>query len=169
MNKQRKSQKKIIITIAVVIAAVTLLGAGVYAATVYGTESDPLITLSYLTDSVQPDLLNEVEDDIDTKVSALESSFNKAIANAGTVSVDTYSVITLSSGQTLTGETGCEIIIREGSANVTGELINSTNGTTPASGTNVTANHLHMVSGERGGVEATSSVTLLVRGTFSIS
>lgn len=165
--------RKLVIALSIIFAAVVLTGVGVYAATAYGTQSDPLITLSYLTDSLQPALLSEVESEVDAAAGKLEEAFEKALAQAGSISVDTYMVVSLSSGQTLTGEVGCEIMLREGSARVSAlsspGILDSSGGSTLEDGAAVTVNHLYMVSDDGNGVTATSSVKLLVRGTYSIS
>ena len=163
--------KKLVKIISIALAVVVITGAGVYAATTLGTQSDPLITLSYITDTLQPALLSAVGSEIDAAASQLEDAFNKALTEAGSVSVGTYKVVTLTSGQTLTGEIGCEIMLREGVAAASGSgLVNMSAGSGLSEGGQLTINNLCMVSAQGSGVSAASgAVKLLVRGTFTIA
>jgi hypothetical protein len=49
-----------VILLLVVVAAVAA-GAGAYAATNYGTQSDPLVTVSYLTDTLEPSIKSDFD------------------------------------------------------------------------------------------------------------
>ena len=164
--------KKMVLFVSIVLAACLITGIAVYAATSLGTQDDPLITLSYLTDSLRPQLMSEVEQEVNAAAKELETSFNNAIANAGGASTDTYKVITLTNGQTLTGDIGCEIMLREGSATAytpsSTVLSDASGGTGLNGGSVLTANHLYLVGEKGDGIAATSGVKLLVRGTFSI-
>ena len=83
-------KKKWIVRAACVAAVCALTVTGVAAAGSAGSSEDPLITYSYLNDTFKKEVLSE--------------------ANGGFV------LVTLSSGQTLKGEVGTEVMLRVGTA-----------------------------------------------------
>lgn len=157
-----KKKKRLMICVA---AAVLLLGGiGVYAATAYGTQSDPLITRSYLDQVFAPDMEALFQAELDSAVSALE----------GQVSGDEFTVLTLSQGQKVTCGVGCEIMLRIGTAKSTGAdypvLVDTTTGDSVADGQALTANHLYMVTIKENGITATSAtVKVLIKGDYAVS
>lgn len=146
------------------LAAVLLLGgAGVYAASSYGSQSDPLITRSYLEQVLTPDIEELVREELDAALVDYEMS-------AG----DEFIVLTLTQGQKLTCGVGCEIMLRIGTAKATGAdypvLVDTTNGESVASGTALTANHLYMITIKGNGITATAStVKVLIKGEYTVS
>jgi len=163
-----KKKTKIIICAALALAIVA--GVAVYAATSYGTQSDPLITLSYLDETLTPRLLLEMQGELSDVAENLEEDIDARLSDLG----GSYEVVTLSSGQRIVGEVGCEIMLRIGSATARGNsepaLVDTTAGTTLSSGTSLTANHLCMVTIVGGGITAGSNtVKVLVRGEYTIS
>lgn len=157
-----KKKKRLMICIA---AAVLLLGgAGVYAATAYGTQSDPLITKSYLDQVLTPDMEERFQTELDSALSALE----------GQASGDEFTVLTLSQGQKVTCGVGCEIMLRIGTAKTTGPdypvLVDTTTGESVADGQALTANHLYMVTIKGNGITATAAtVKVLIKGDYTVS
>ena len=86
---------------------------------------------------------------------------------------ETYSVVTLSSGQKLIGSVGCEIILRIGSANCIAQytpgLIDVSSGGSINNGAGLTVNHLYMVTiADHGIVASASGVKVLVRGEYKL-
>lgn len=153
---------KIILLIALV--AVVSAGVGAYAASNYGTQSDPLVTLSYLNDTLAPAMRGEFDAQLYAAVDDLEEKVQTDIANAS----GSFKVVTLASGKTLSAAAGCEILYRSGTAVSVGALVDVSAGTEVAAGTALTANHLYTASAAGDGVKASASVTLLVRGTYTI-
>ena len=105
------------------LAGACLCGGAVLAAG--GDESDPLVTLSYLTQTVTPNILKQVDEQAAKRQSELLAQLNTAIADykmaveGGGASGGTsasYSVVTLTSGQTLALGVGCEVMLRVGTA-----------------------------------------------------
>ncbi|MFB0920004.1 MAG: hypothetical protein QMB62_03850 [Oscillospiraceae bacterium] len=159
-------RKKRIITIfaAVLILAVGV-GVGAYAAANFGTQSDPLVAKSYLDQTVTPKLQAQFQAKLDEQVQLMEQQI------ASTTTGLNFTAVSLSSGQTLKGSVGTEIILRSGAAASSGSsgLSDVTDGKLISVGTVLTANHLCMVGTDGDGVKASSAVTLLVRGDYSIS
>ena len=133
----------------VALAVGLVLVAGTFSIAV-GTD-DPLITESYLKNV----FLNEVKEYINSNSG---SSFN---------------VVSVKKGQKFTGGSGCEFILRQGTAAVVsaelGGLSDVTAGYDIASGVDVPPNHLLIVPRDDGrGFTATTDVVIMVKGSYKI-
>lgn len=155
MNKKLKT---ILIALLLVAAGA---GVGAYAASTYGTESDPLVAKSYLDNTLTPKLQAEFQTKIDQQSQLLEEQ----IASANTTV--NFSAVTLAAGQTLRCGAGCEIVLRSGTATAVGVLSDVTAGTALNAGATLTQNHLCLAAAS-GGVTASSRVSLLARGSYTI-
>ena len=166
--------KKFVIAVAVLLAVALVSGLTTLAVTNYGTKDDPLVTLSYLNQTVTPGILDELEGSIDAKATELTREWEQRISAAGTPTASGFAVVTLSNGQTVTCGVGTEIMLRVGSAVSAGadspRLIDETTGETVTSaGATLTANHMYMVTIQGNGVKATSNgVKILIRGDYTI-
>ncbi|MCQ2448157.1 MAG: hypothetical protein MJ073_04515 [Oscillibacter sp.] len=136
-----------------------------------GSSQDPLITLSYLNDTFMGEILKKV----DSKISARNADIAKQTgSNINGSSADSFTVVTMTKGQTLTGDIGCEVMLRIGTAScVTPSapgLIDETSGGTLNNGGALVTNHLYMMTIEGRGVKATADTTkVLVRGTYTVA
>lgn len=175
---------------ALVLVVFTLAGFAAVAAE-QGTTNDPLVSLSYLTSIFKPSILTEVDTKVAAQETRIKSDFTtqlgahktevdklvSGLSGGATVtgqSSATYSVVTLSSGQTLTGTIGTEIMLRVGTATCVASsapgLIDVTTGGALNPGAALTANHLYMATIDPRGVKATASVVkVLVRGTYTVA
>ena len=164
-----------------------MIGGAVSVAAAQGSQTDPLVTLSYLNDILTPSILSVVDakvlesrqayldklqavaSDYSTQIETLLGGMSGNAAQSPAV----YSVVDLAQGQKLIGAVGCEIMLRVGSANCVSPaspgLINATAGETLEHGKPLEKNHLYMVTVSGRGVTATSEVKVLVRGTYTIS
>jgi len=163
-----------------VVALVLGLGSPAYATP--GTQSDPFITLSYLTGVFKPQVMNDVKNTeqemtkkFNDRIATLESQLKPGGGSSGqaaTNTADRFHVVTLSKGQTLACSVGAEIMLRVGTANGVGTapaLVDYTSGATLASGAALAANHMYLVTIEGNGVKATAdTVRVLVRGNYRI-
>lgn len=129
-----------------------------------GSAQDPLVTLSYLNETFMSTIMARV----DEKIAARSGQ------GIGGESAAVFTVVTLSSGQTLTGDIGCEVMLRVGTAvcvtpSAPG-LIDETAGTTLNNGGALVQNHLYMMTIENRAVRAAAATTkLLVRGSYTIA
>lgn len=136
-----------------------------------GSSQDPLITLSYLNDTFMGEILKKV----DSKISARNADIAKQTgSNINGSSADSFTVVTMTKGQTLTGDIGCEVMLRIGTAScVTPSapgLIDETSGGTLNNSGALVTNHLYMMTIEGRGVKATADTTkVLVRGTYTVA
>jgi hypothetical protein len=119
--------------------------------------------------------MSELDKSISTKADELTTAFNKLVTSGGVSTTDSgFSVISLTSGQTLTCSVGTEIMLRIGSVSSAGSssprLIDETTGSSvTSSGTALTKNHMYMVTIQGNGITATSSAKVLIRGSYTIS
>jgi len=159
-------------------AAFVLAGACLCAAALAaggGSQSDPLVTLSYLTQTVQPDILRQAEERADVRQKDLTAQFENQIRQLQSGAGDgaSYQVVTLAAGERLKLEVGCEMMLRVGSAAVSSgtepALIDMTTGGTLANGGALVQNHLYMATiPDRTLSAGAGTVKLLMRGGYSL-
>ena len=166
-----------------ILVSVTLVGAFSVSAT-GGDQADPLITLSYLTQVVKPELLGKVDEQVKANEQALLGKVDTAIADytkkmeealGGTNGEGAvYTVIQLSKGELLYPVTGGEILLRSGSASVLSASIpapvlhDATSGAAMGIGGALQLNHLYVIPVEGTVIAATTDCTLLVRGEYVV-
>lgn len=169
------------------LASYTVLVVTVIATGGAGSEGDPLVTLSYLNETFMAQLLGKVDEKLDVRDKALADKLDAQVqqdtqaladklqtsGNTSSGKSDSFTVITLSSGQTLYGEIGCEVMLRVGSASCVSAsspgLIDETDASTLENGGALVRNHLYMMTISERGVRATAAtVKLLVRGAYTI-
>lgn len=165
------------------LVTVTLLGVAL-AAGQQGSQTDPLVTLSYLTEKATPEILTQADakatdrakalaDQLNASISAFTKSMEDKLSSAGGGSSSAaFSVVSLAAGQKLTAGVGCELMLRMGSATCFASsspaLIDMTDGGATWDGSALVQNHLYMATIEGRGVVAKDAVKLLVRGSYTI-
>ena len=166
------------------LVTVTLLGVA-FAAGQQGTQSDPLVTLSYLTQKATPEIMNQVETKLTEREAALKKELDQAIQDytkavedklaqaGGSGQPAAFAVVDVAAGQKLTAGVGCEIMLRVGSAvcftDTAPGLIDMTDGGTLENGQALVKNHLYMATIEGRGFTAQNAVKVLVRGSYTVS
>lgn len=135
-----------------------------------GSASDPLVTLSYLNET----FLGQIMTQVDQKIAVRNSQIAQQAGGIGSASSVEFTVVTLSKGQVLTGDLGCEVMLRVGTASCVSPsnpgLIDETTASTLNNGGALSANHLYMMTIEGRGVKAGADTTkLLVRGSYTIA
>ena len=152
------------------LVTLTLVGVA-FAAGQQGSQSDPLVTLSYLNET----FLGQIMTKVDQKIAARNSQLlQQSGGGTGSASSVEFQVVTLSKGQTLTGDIGCEVMLRVGTASCVSPsspgLIDETTAGTLNNGGALVTNHLYMMTIEGRGVKAGSATTkLLVRGSYTVA
>lgn len=159
-----------------------MLGGAALAATgQQGSQSDPLVTLSYLNGPAREQVMQSVED----KLSAGQEQLRKDLQQVadgylkevrgltgGPGLTAEYAVVELAAGERLTGSAGCEFLLRQGTAVCVSDsspgLIDMTDGSEVYDGNALTANHLYLGSIDGRGVQAKSTAIVLVRGGYSV-
>lgn len=149
-----------------------------------GSSNDPLVTLSYLNGTFARQVQTMVNDAVTARKAELEQALGNAAAGNGSVAVNpgssapsgsgaVFSVVTLSRGQALVGNVGCEVMLRVGSATCgspdTVGLIDTTSGDNLTNGGSLVINHLYMITIDgRWMTAASDTVKVLVRGPYTI-
>lgn len=134
-----------------------------------GSNQDPLVTLSYLNDT----FFNQLMQRVDQKIADRNGQLNQQGVSTGSSSAS-FTVVTLSQGQTLTGDIGCEVMLRVGSAVCVSSsdpgLIDETTAATLSNGGVLVQNHLYMMTIEGRGVRAASATAkVLARGSYTVA
>lgn len=172
---------------AVALAGVVVTGS-LSAAAVGGSESDPLVTLSYLTQVYTPQMLAEVDKQVTANEQALTDKLNAAIdayvqkmeaalgnaTGSGTETGDSgaYTVLSFQAGQVLQPEVGCELLLRFGAGTLSADsspgLLDTTAGTILENGGALTANHLYLTTVADRSITFSAAGKLLVRGSYTL-
>lgn len=164
--------------IAAAALCVCFLFSAAYAANA-GGQADPLVTLSYLNGAYTKQVRDMVDQTVTQRKAEMEQSLRNILAgNGGTAAAPSggagvFTVVTLSQGQSLVGDVGCEVMLRVGSAvcgsaDSTG-LIDTTAGSVLGNGQALAPNHLYMVTiSPRRVTAAAPAVKMLARGPYTI-
>ena len=167
---------------AIVLTAVVVVGA-FSASAAGGDQNDPLVTLSYLTQVVTPQLLEKVDEQVAANEKVLTDKLNKAIDDyskqmeqvlgQGTGESASYVPVSLSSGQTLYPAAGCELLLRSGGAKVSAGtspvLLDTTAGSSLEIGGGLKTNHLYVVPLDGAKISVSSAAVFLVRGSYTVA
>lgn len=162
-----KHRKKIRTLLCAALAAVMLAAFAAMADGGAGSESDPLVTLSYLTNTFTTQVMEEVDGLLARRNEALRKELGGQQSSGG--SGEAYTAVALAPGQTLRGEAGCEVLLRSGSARCgdTGPLTDTTSGGELDGGAALAANHLYLFPESRS-LRSSGGAALLVRGRFTV-
>ncbi len=173
-------KKRIITAVCVLIGALFVVGiTAAVAATTYGSSDDPLVTLSYINQTVKPDIMKELNANLEATKAELAADFNSRLSQAngntgGAVSPDAFTPVTLSARQVIRCSAGAEILVSSGGATAYGgsspRLTDETDGTSlAAAGANLINNHMYIVPAEGNGLRAASDGTVvMVRGGYTV-
>ncbi len=175
MKKNRWLQRATVLLLIALVLITTVSVAAI------GTTEDPLVSLSYLQQTFLGQVMADVDAmlvqrnaelaaELDTKIAA--AAENQKETPEG-ITNRTFAVVTLSKGQVLMGEIGCEVMLRVGTAACVSSsnpgLIDQTDASILNGGDVLVKNHLYMMTIEGRGVEATANtVKVLVRGTYTL-
>lgn len=142
-----------------------------------GGQTDPLVTLSYLNGTYTRQVKDLVDQTVTARKAEMEQSLKSILAGQGGASTPSagsvFTVVTLSQGQSLVGDVGCEVMLRVGTAACGAAdsvgLIDTTSGGVLGPGAALSQNHLYMVTISPRLVTATSAtVKVLARGPYTI-
>lgn len=172
-----KKGKKIVLAAAVLAAVAIVSSLTTLAVTNYGSQDDPLVTLSYLNETVTPAIQDRLNEILDQRLEELAQELGKLGGFPGETEgpqAPGFVVLTLNAGQTVTCGVGTEIMLRIGSASSAGAEIprlidESTGESVFDAGIPLTVNHMYMVTIKENGVMATSDYTkILIRGEYTV-
>ncbi len=152
-------------TLLILLLVAVLAATGVYAAVRYGTQDDPLVTMSYLNEVKEPELADAYAVKASAAVEELKN--NLPAANNAAITGD-YVSAELTQGQTLKCEAGTELMLRSGKAAASAALTDITDGSTLEAGKALTANHLYIAPAAGVTLQTESGAALMLRGDYSI-
>ncbi len=174
----KKTRRFLVIILALVLVAG--LGAmAVYAAGSAGTEDDPLVTLSYLTEVFTAKVTDLFHADLDARETSLREDLGARIsaleAAAGITVPESrdYTVETFLDGETVICQRGTEILLRIGEAVVVASnrpgLVDTSSTGELNDGESLEKNHLYMVTINGNGFRAVGTVKAVIRGDYTVS
>ena len=174
----KKTRRFLVIILALVLVAG--LGAmAVYAAGSAGTEDDPLVTLSYLTEVFTAKVTDLFHADLDARETSLREGLGARIsaleAAAGITVPESrdYTVETFLDGETVICQRGTEILLRIGEAVVVASnrpgLVDTSSTGELNDGESLEKNHLYMVTINGNGFRAVGTVKAVIRGDYTVS
>lgn len=163
------------LTQAVVLVTSVVALSGIILAT--GSDSDPLVTLSYLEETVTPALKAEAQAQAQESVLQLESSINQEIAGlkdsitqSPTSTDGQFYLVELAKGETLQINQGTQVVLRSGTATAAASgnpvMMSLTEGGSVDSGHSLVANHLYLSTQSTGTVAASADCLLMVCGGY---
>lgn len=166
--------KKLKITLMIAAISVTSL----YAAdSRIGTESDPLVTKSYVDAQIAKMSGNSSNTSaLEKRLSVQEeliATLSEEITNLKASGSSSFEIVKVKEGSTIYGKQGSEIIMRSGAgtiiASTAGGVQDVTDGTDLAGGTAAPRNNLLLIPREDGrGIIANKEMVLMVRGGYTI-
>lgn len=161
MNMKKKQTQ----ILAIICAAIVLLAALVLH--LIRINSDPLVSLSYLNNTVQPELEKEFSNQLDVKADELQKSFAAAInTNNGS-----YKSVKIEEGQKVNLGTDSELVFISGDliALKDNAICDVTDGKTLKEGDTLTANHLFIALADGVSLKSASETVFMVRGVCTVS
>ena len=154
-----KNRKKMAAALCVVLTAAALTVFAAMAGGGVGSQTDPLVTLSYLNDTFTAQIMDKIDDLLTQRNAGLDQE---------TPDGGVYTAITLTAGQALSGEAGCEVLLRSGSAQCDGVLVDTTSGSSLSAGTALTVNHLYLMPESRS-ITTADGAAFLARGAYTVT
>lgn len=163
----------------IALATCVLAGGTVFAAAI-GTESDPLVSKSYVDSKISEvlTLINgtggtTTATDTDAIVAEVLAKINDSDATGGSVAALGYVPVSVQVGQTIYGNEGTELILRagKGTAVINGVdgVVDITTGGELLNGGKAVKNHLLIVPRDDGrGIKVTEAAWFLVKGGYEI-
>lgn len=168
-------------------ASAILLASGTVAFGIYGSsQQDPLISLSYVSDTYVNDVLKQIETQAKTQLNTAQSSLDSKLSEISSEDLEQKLVIetaaalglntstrasltnNFSNGTKLQLAKTTEICLASGSANIaSGELINVTTGEIVATGSALVRNQLYLSPSANNVIKLTSPAQVDVSGNYT--
>lgn len=168
MKKHTKTTGILLLFAVVVTLAVTVLASS------YDSSKDPLISLSYLTDTFRPSLEREFTDKIEALEKKIDSMASSVPASGSSQETTGYEVVFLHAGDCLYAASACDIMLRSGSAvciapDATQGIADYTDAAELLNGENLIINHMCLIPRADGrGIRAVTDIYILVQGAYTI-
>lgn len=163
----------------VALATSVMLAFGGFVLANTGGSEDPLISLSYLQQTILPQLTVEGQSYGDSASGEMVERMDEAIASlreelsGDTGTVNHFQLVSLSQGQSVALDVGAQVVLRIGSCQVEADsspaLVNLTQGGSLDSGGSLTENHLYLstIAGRKL-IALGGSVKVMISGGYTI-
>ncbi|HBY20529.1 MAG TPA: hypothetical protein DEG71_05895 [Clostridiales bacterium] len=179
-------RKKVIISLTILLSGAIIFNIVQAAGSTPGSDSDPLITSSYLdkkmqeivttlqnSDKTTETALNQKIQQTSESLSAMDKKVDDLSKQIGQTSAQGFEVINLSTGKRMICEASTEVILRSGKASVVSEtsagLSDVTAGGDIKAGETIVKDHLLIIPRSDGrGVRAETTVVIMVKGKYEI-
>lgn len=133
-----------------------------------GDSSDPLITLSYITETLVPEIDAKIDQEVIKKV---DEAMDNHHSNEGGSS--SFVLVNVKANQKIIGDEGTEFVVRAGEGTIlatqNGGVADLTSGVDLPSGTAIPLNH-HLLSprDDSRGLHFTTSGIVMIKGKYSV-
>lgn len=198
MYIEMKTKSKWFTAILVVLLCVLLVAGTAAIASQVWDRDEPYVSFSYITDELEPKLLETVNQAVDEKLKTVNDALDASLTQyqnkvseklnndttflqdvadlvaqkLGSDTVGGYAKVVIPEGKTLKGKVGTEIMTRLGDSTcVSGGdvgLVDLTDGGILSNGEALSQNHLYMFTIEDRGVKAVDEVTAFVSGGYTL-
>ena len=170
MFKKHLIPKLIAIVMAVVlIVSLTILAAGTGSSA--GTTSDPLVTMSYVNETFRAELLQQLQQEMNTSqvefsqsISAMLQSISNQYSGYAPESdaQSDYISVTVPAGESVQLQAGHQFLVLSGTGKVSQNMmVDTTSGKSLSSGNALSENHFYTVPGEAA-ITADTDLTILI-------
>ena len=161
----KKINKRLIAFVLICIAVLSVTAVIVIASP--GDGNDPLITLSYINDTVIPNLKSYVDEKVASSSSSSNQTQTVVSGSAG------FSLVNIKANHTVIGDEGTEFVLRMGNGTIVatsnGGVADLTDGTDLADGTPIPANHnLLSPKNDKRGLHMDTAGIVLIKGTYTV-
>ncbi len=133
-----------------------MLGTVALAAGAQGTQSNPLVTLSYINEQVIPDLLKQVE----AKIAKHEK---EAVPGQEAA----FRTVEVKAGKSVELSAGAQVVLRSGKATSKDLLTDLTDATGLTGTGELVENHLYLATADGQKITAGEKVTLMILGGYT--
>lgn len=137
-----------------------VIAGGAIAAGSQGSQSNPLVTLDYLTEVVVPQIMKDVEKQVKERFDELKKDQK--------TSGPSFQTVELEQGKTLCPEAGSQFLVRSGTLKSTDALVDLTTGETWGNVGSLAANHLYIATGDKQTVTVETEAVILLQGGYTV-
>ena len=154
MKRNKWTARLASLALVLVTVVVAALAAGTQ-----GSQSDPLVTLSYLNEKALPELLTQVDKKVEEGTRELRGQMEKK-------GQAVFQTVEISAGKAVTLMAGSQLLLRSGAASSSDGLIDLTTGETVWG--ELAVNHLYIASGDGQKVTVAEKATMMTLGGYTV-
>ena len=176
-----KFSKRIQVVISLIV--ILIIASAIIAFAAPGDSNDPLVTLSYITETLMPQIDQKINASIDSRLdSKISEKIDEELAGftpsssqgtSGGASAESFILVNVRKNQRIIGGEGTEFVVRSGSgvviATSNGGIADLSAGYDLANGTDVPLNHHLLVPrNDSRGIKFNTNSIVLIKGTYTV-